>query len=147
MKKATCDRLQVALSGGGGNCTRNSIDTSRLLSDICENNGCPWSEMGRAGKAADDVFWQELSRVVEAWPSLPSHIVLAILALVRTAKPQGGWLSSGCLPGDRLRGEGAQFVVDQRQQPRSSVGIAPLDGIRNLVKWSTGCRELTIRIV
>jgi hypothetical protein len=38
----------------------------------------PWSEMGREAES--------LREVIDIWPSLPPHIVHAILALVRTAR-------------------------------------------------------------
>jgi hypothetical protein len=42
--------------------------------------------MGRETPTLSDVSWQQLSCVVEAWSDLPSHILAAILALVRAAK-------------------------------------------------------------
>ncbi len=64
-------------NGGGGNCTRVPISTSNSGTFTYGNCTCPWSEMGRES--------QSLREVIANWPSLPPHIVQAILALVRTA--------------------------------------------------------------
>ncbi len=81
IKKAIYDELQVAIYGGGGNCTR--VPDFATNSGTCGygNRSYPWSEMGREAES--------LREVIDNWPSLPPHIVQAILTLVRAAKGQG----------------------------------------------------------
>ncbi len=65
-------------NGGGGNCTR--VPDFATNSGTCGygNRSYLWSEMGREAES----LWE----VIDSWPSLPPHIVQAILALVRTAR-------------------------------------------------------------
>ncbi len=66
------------ISGGGGNCTR--VPDFATNSGTCGygNRSYPWSEMGREAESLREAS-------IAAVPSLPPHIVQAILALVRTA--------------------------------------------------------------
>jgi hypothetical protein len=54
-------------------------------------SACFWLEIGWESSASRDTSGQpktlppELNQVIEAWPSLPRHIVRAVMALVESA--------------------------------------------------------------
>jgi len=71
-------RRMYRKSGGGGNCTRVPDFATNPGTCGYGNRSYPWSEVGREAES--------LREVIDSWPSLPPHIVQAILALVRTAR-------------------------------------------------------------
>ncbi len=74
-KVVICDKLQVAVYGGRGNCTRSSFDESCFSQTICEN--CP---TGMSEECRVDATLREL---VASWHRLTPDVRAAIMQLVR----------------------------------------------------------------
>ena len=75
IKIATYDESQVAIHGGGGNCTRSSFDESCFSQTVCEN--CP---TGMSEECRDDATIREL---VASWHRLTPDVRAAVMQLVR----------------------------------------------------------------
>jgi hypothetical protein len=77
-KIATCDESQVALSGGGGNCTRSPVSVS-----ICAKSGYDMASDGRPEMGREEEALREL---VANWHRLAPSVRDAIMALVRSCE-------------------------------------------------------------
>jgi hypothetical protein len=94
-----CQKIAYNMrNGGGGNCTRVTIDTSHCRNPTCENGPLGLSDLRRDDKALREFVasWHrmtlppELRQIIGAWPSLPRNIVRAIMALIESQDRRPG---------------------------------------------------------